>query len=66
MFGKPIGYVARSVLPALLAILLGTLLIAWWPPLATALPGWWREGECFLRRGHSASTVGHGRHRHRG
>ena len=38
MFGKPIGYVARSVLPALLAILLGTLLIAWWPPLATALP----------------------------
>jgi tripartite ATP-independent transporter DctM subunit len=38
MFGKPIGYVAKSVLPALLAIFLGTLLIAWWPALATALP----------------------------
>jgi len=38
MFGKPIGYVARSVLPALLAIFLGTLLIAALPLLATGLP----------------------------
>ncbi len=38
MFGKPIGYVARSVLPALLAIFIGTLLIAALPLLATGLP----------------------------
>ena len=40
MFGKPIRYVAVSVLPALLAILMGTLLIAWIPLLATGLPTW--------------------------
>ncbi len=40
MFGKSIGYVARSVLPAMAAIFLGTLLIAWLPWLATALPAW--------------------------
>ncbi len=40
MFGKSIGYVARSVLPAMLAIFLGTLLIALVPALATALPDW--------------------------
>ena len=38
MFGKPIGYVARSVLPALLSIFIGTLLIAALPLLATGLP----------------------------
>lgn len=38
MFGKSIGYVARSVLPALLAIFIGTLLIAALPLLATGLP----------------------------
>ena len=38
MFGKPIRYVAVSVLPALLAIFLGTLLISWLPILATGLP----------------------------
>jgi len=38
MFGKPIRYVARSVLPAMLAIFLGTLLIALLPSLSTALP----------------------------
>ena len=38
MFGKPIAYVARSVLPALLAIFLGTLAISWLPILATGLP----------------------------
>jgi TRAP-type C4-dicarboxylate transport system permease large subunit len=38
MFDKPIRYVARSVLPALLAIFLGTLLISWLPILATGLP----------------------------
>ena len=38
MFDKPIAYVARSVLPALLAIFLGTLAISWLPLLATGLP----------------------------
>jgi tripartite ATP-independent transporter DctM subunit len=38
MFGKPIHYVARSVLPALLAIFLGTLVISWLPIVATGLP----------------------------
>jgi tripartite ATP-independent transporter DctM subunit len=40
MFRKSIGHVARSVAPAMLAIFLGTLLIALVPPLATALPDW--------------------------
>ncbi len=39
MFAKPIRYVAMSVLPALLAIFLGTLAISWLPILATGLPG---------------------------
>ncbi len=39
MFGKPIRYVAVSVLPALLAIFLGTLAISWMPVIATGLPG---------------------------
>jgi len=39
MFGKPIRYVATSVLPALLAIFVGTLIISWVPLLATGLPG---------------------------
>jgi C4-dicarboxylate transporter, DctM subunit len=38
MFGKPIRYVAISVLPALLAIFLGTLAISWIPIIATGLP----------------------------
>ena len=38
MFGKPIRYVAISVLPALLAIFLGTLTISWLPVIATGLP----------------------------
>jgi tripartite ATP-independent transporter DctM subunit len=38
MFDKPISYVARSVLPALLAIFIGTLLIAIWPALTLGLP----------------------------
>lgn len=38
MFGKPIHDVAASVLPALLAIFLGTLAISWLPLLATGLP----------------------------
>lgn len=38
MFGKSIRYVAVSVLPALLAIFLGTLIIAWLPILSTGLP----------------------------
>ncbi len=38
MFGKPLRYVAISVLPALLAIFLGTLAISWLPIIATGLP----------------------------
>ena len=38
MFGKPIRYVARAVLPAVLAIFLGALTIAWLPALTTTLP----------------------------
>ena len=38
MFGKTIRYVAASVLPALFAIFLGTLVISWLPILATGLP----------------------------
>lgn len=38
MFAKPIRYVAVAVLPALLAIFLGTLAISWLPILTTALP----------------------------
>jgi tripartite ATP-independent transporter DctM subunit len=38
MFGKPVRYVAGAVLPALLAIFLGTLAIAWVPNTATWLP----------------------------
>ena len=38
MFGKPIRYVAVSVLPALFAIFLGTLAISWLPVIATGLP----------------------------
>jgi tripartite ATP-independent transporter DctM subunit len=40
MFRKPIRYVAGSVLPALLAIFLGTLTISCLPILATGLPAW--------------------------
>jgi len=40
MFQKPVRYVAASVLPALLAIFIGTLVIAWLPILSTGLPGW--------------------------
>jgi tripartite ATP-independent transporter DctM subunit len=38
MFGKSVRYVAASVLPAALAILIGTVAIAWMPVLATGLP----------------------------
>jgi hypothetical protein len=33
-----VRYVAVAVLPALLAIFIGTLVIAWFPFLATGLP----------------------------
>lgn len=42
MFGKPVGAVARAVAPALLAIAVGTLLIAFVPALSTTLPAWFR------------------------
>jgi TRAP-type C4-dicarboxylate transport system permease large subunit len=38
MFGKPVRYVAVAVLPALLAIFLGTMVIALLPATATWLP----------------------------
>jgi len=40
MFGKPIRYVARAVLPAVLAIFMGTLVISWFPVISTGLPRW--------------------------
>jgi tripartite ATP-independent transporter DctM subunit len=40
MFGKPIWTVARAVAPGAFAILVGTLVIAFVPALATALPAW--------------------------
>lgn len=40
MFGKSVRYVAASVAPAMGAIFVGTLLIAAFPWLATALPSW--------------------------
>jgi tripartite ATP-independent transporter DctM subunit len=40
MFGKSVRYVAASVAPAMGAIFTGTLLIAAFPWLATALPSW--------------------------
>lgn len=42
MFKKSIATVARSVLPAMAAIFVGTLLIALIPPLATGLPALFR------------------------
>jgi len=41
MFERPMREVARAVVPAVLAILLGTLLLSWVPALALALPQWW-------------------------
>lgn len=38
MFGKTVRYVAVSVLPAVLAIFLGSLAISWLPILSTGLP----------------------------
>jgi TRAP-type C4-dicarboxylate transport system permease large subunit len=38
MFGKPVRYVAAAVLPALLAIFLGSMAIALLPAAATWLP----------------------------
>jgi len=38
MFGKSVRYVAASVLPAVLAIFIGTVIIAWVPLLSTGLP----------------------------
>jgi len=38
MFGKSVRYVAVAVLPALLALVVGTLIIAWLPALSTGLP----------------------------
>jgi tripartite ATP-independent transporter DctM subunit len=40
MFGKSVREVALAVLPAVLAIFLGVLLIAYWPWLSTGLPKW--------------------------
>lgn len=38
MFGQPVQRVAKAVLPAALAIFLGTLVISWMPVLSTGLP----------------------------
>jgi hypothetical protein len=39
MFNRPLRHVARSVLPSVLAIMVGTLLIAALPWLSTGLTG---------------------------
>jgi tripartite ATP-independent transporter DctM subunit len=44
MFGKPIRYVAASLLPALLAIVLGTVTISLVPALSTKLPELMQKG----------------------
>ena len=44
MFGKPIRYVVVAVLPAMLAIFIGTMLIAVFPAIATGLPALLRGG----------------------
>jgi len=41
MFGRPMREVARAVVPAVGAILLGTLLLSAIPALSLALPQWW-------------------------
>jgi C4-dicarboxylate transporter DctM subunit len=41
MFERPMREVARAVVPAVLAILLGTLLLSAIPALSLALPQWW-------------------------
>jgi tripartite ATP-independent transporter DctM subunit len=41
MFGRPMREVARAVVPAVGAILLGTLLLSAVPALSLALPQWW-------------------------
>ena len=40
MFGRPIRFVAWAVLPALIAMFVGTLLIALVPALSLTLPRW--------------------------
>ena len=38
---RPVRCVAASVLPAVFAIFIGTLLIAWLLVVPTGMPGWW-------------------------
>ena len=42
-YGEAASQVAVSVLPAVLAIFIGTVLIAWLPLLSTALPSLLRQ-----------------------
>jgi len=44
VFQKPLRLVALSVLPALVAIFVGTLLISWLPLLALGLPELFSSG----------------------
>jgi len=44
VFGKSLRDVALSVLPALAAIFVGTVLISWLPLVATGLPAWVAAG----------------------
>jgi tripartite ATP-independent transporter DctM subunit len=39
-FGKPMSEVTRAALPMMLVLLIGVLLITYFPPLTTALPHW--------------------------
>ncbi len=42
VFKKPLKEVIRSVLPALLAIFIGTVVLSWFPFFVMALPQWFR------------------------
>jgi tripartite ATP-independent transporter DctM subunit len=39
-FGKPVGEVARASFPLLIVLLVGVLVITYFPPLTTTLPRW--------------------------
>jgi tripartite ATP-independent transporter DctM subunit len=39
-FGRPVGEVARASFPLLIVLVLGVLVITYFPPLTTTLPGW--------------------------
>ncbi|MBT9594840.1 MAG: TRAP transporter large permease subunit [Vitreoscilla sp.] len=57
MFGKPLRYVAASVLPAVLAIFIGTVAIALVPVLATGLPALWSRPVAAVVGNHRVTPI---------